>query len=133
MALGESGHFFASSTMHKAATQAGERITKDAALARAMRKLVDLLEAFSPSATILGALTRPGIDGPFGWVGGKIGQEFDGQRIRESRDCPGRESCFFYEDPGSRKCTDRQIHLPNDGSMGLGWFTYTWTVDFYGI
>lgn len=66
MALGESGHFFASSTMHKAATQAGERITKDAALARAMRKLVDLLEAFSPSATILGALTRPGIDGPFG-------------------------------------------------------------------
>lgn len=57
MSLGESGHFFASSTVHKAATPAAERIIKDSALARGMRKLVDLLEAFSPFSTILGSLS----------------------------------------------------------------------------
>lgn len=56
MSLGESEHFFRELHSPEGSDRL-QSVIKGSALARGMRKLVDLLEAFSPSSTILGSLT----------------------------------------------------------------------------
>ena len=57
LALGDSGHFFSNREMHPLAQRALREEVKGAALARGLRKIVDLFESFSPTASILGSLS----------------------------------------------------------------------------
>jgi len=56
LALGDSGHF-SNREMHPLAQRALREEVKGAALARGLRKIVDLFESFSPTASILGSLS----------------------------------------------------------------------------
>ena len=57
LALGDSGHFFTDRVNHPLAQQALRDEVKGAGLARGLRKIVDLFESFSPTASILGSLS----------------------------------------------------------------------------